>query len=166
MNIDQSKTRRRVMRERNIRIRNARYMPRGRPEETTLGVRIPGTLWRCVEHTNNMHHYYHDSFPSTNGYNMHITIVFNDSHGKVRNGRIDVHSTLWRGSGQKKIHYGWCTDANGNEVWRDLDPRVSSNKMIIALLHQFHFDKRAFFSVKTYRRMRLPKIGAIPLSFL
>lgn len=101
--------------------------------------------------------WYHDNFPSRNGYNVHVTVIYNDNYGQIRNGRIDVHSTIWRGSARNKLHYGWCSDSNGNEVWHDLSYADPDNKAVIALLHQFHFDKRQLYSQQTYRRMRLPR---------
>ena len=150
--------RKRTMRERGIRIRHARLLPRGQPEDITLGQRWPGTQWRKVDHSSNMTLWYHDAFPSTNGYNVHVTVVYNDQHGQVKNGRIDVHSTLWRGSNHTKLHYGWCTDNQGNEVWRDLNAADPKNKAVIAILHQFHMDKRELYSRKAYCRMRLPVV--------
>ena len=159
-----SQVRRRTIRERGIRLRNGRFLPRGLPGDLTPGQRIPGTPWRYSDHSNNMTLWYHDSFPSTNGFNVHVTVVYNDQRGQVRNGRIDVHSTLWQGFGNNKIHYGWCADSRGREVWKDLDASVPINKPIIALLHQFHFDKRALYSRKTYKRMRLPNTAPGPLN--
>ena len=150
--------RKRTMRERGIRIRQARLLPRGQPEELTLGQRWPGTQWRKVDYSSNMTMWYHDSFPSTNGYNVHVTVVFDDQHGQNYNGRIDVHSTLWRGSNHSKLHYGWCVDNEGNEIWRDLNASDPNNKAVIAILHQFHYDKRELYSPKTYNRMRLPVV--------
>ena len=160
------KIRRRIIRERATRIRNARYLPRGLLHELTIGERYPGTSWRSVGYTRNVTFWYHDSFPSLNGYNIHISVIYNDQRGSNRNGRIDVHSTLWQGASHSKIHYGWCVDSNHNEVWRDLDPRVPMNKPIIALLHQFHFDKRILYAPQTYKRMRPPPRTANPFNLL
>ena len=91
------------------------------------------TLWR------------HD-FVQAYGADLHITVCFRDFRGRIQNGPIDHHSTLFHSAGSK-YHYGW-------KYGQFAEPRDSPClEAQILLFELFKHERHQLYDCRVIRRM-------------
>ena len=92
------------------------------------------TLWR------------HKDIKSKIGGDLHITVIFRDRWGKVQNGPVDHHATLFFNK-RVKFHYGW---KYGNWAESRDSPILDAQ---ICLFEQFKIDRRNLYDRRIINRM-------------
>ena len=108
-------------------------------------VRIYGTYWTRQRISRNMTLWRHDLVRTIPGADLHITVCFRDRAGRVQNGPIDHHSTLFLPG--SKYHYGW---KYGDFAEPRDSPHLESQ---ILLFELFKHERHHFYDNRVINRM-------------